>query len=56
MEPPALMTLDEANLSAAARSFYDENRRVANSRAKRLLGWQPRYPDYKSGLAALLVS
>ncbi|SIN68975.1 Nucleoside-diphosphate-sugar epimerase [Parasphingorhabdus marina DSM 22363] len=56
MEPPPLMTLEEADLSAAARSFYDENRRVANGRAKRLLGWEPRYPDYKSGLAALLES
>ncbi|MEL6874150.1 MAG: SDR family oxidoreductase [Pseudomonadota bacterium] len=56
MEPPALMTLDEADLSAPARSFYDENRRVANGRVKRLLGWQPRYADYKSGLASLLDS
>lgn len=54
IEPPALMTLEEADLSAAARSFYDENRRVANGRAKRILDWEPRYPDYKSGLAALL--
>jgi nucleoside-diphosphate-sugar epimerase len=35
-----------------ARSFYAENRRVANGRAKRLLGWQPRYPTWQEGLAA----
>jgi len=50
---PPLQTLDEAGLSAAARAFYAENRRVANGKAKRLLGWQPRYPDYRTGLRAL---
>lgn len=50
---PPLMTLDEAALSPMARGFYAENRRVANGRAKRVLGWQPRYPDYRVGLRAL---
>lgn len=50
---PPLQTLDEAGLSAAARAFYAENRRVANGRAKRLLGWTPRYPTFREGLAAL---
>jgi nucleoside-diphosphate-sugar epimerase len=49
-EPPPLQTLDEAALSPMARAFYTENRRVANGRAKRLLGWAPRFPDYRSGL------
>jgi nucleoside-diphosphate-sugar epimerase len=31
-----------------------ENRRVANGKAKRVLGWQPRFPTYVEGLAALL--
>jgi nucleoside-diphosphate-sugar epimerase len=51
--PPPLLTLDEAGLSPAARAFYGENRRVANGRAKRLLGWRLRYPDYRTGLLAL---
>ena len=50
---PPLMTLDEARLSAQARAFYSENRRVANGKAKRLLGWAPRYRTYKEGLASL---
>lgn len=50
---PPLQTLDEAGLSSAARAFYAENRRVANGRAKRLLGWKPRYPSFREGLAAL---
>jgi len=49
---PPLQTLDEARLSPAARAFYAENRRVANGKAKRLLGWNPRYPSFREGLAA----
>lgn len=51
---PPLQTLEEAGLSAAARAFYAENRRVANGKAKRLLGWTPRYPTYREGLADCL--
>jgi nucleoside-diphosphate-sugar epimerase len=40
-------------LPPAARAFYAENRRVANGKAKRLLGWSPRYPSYREGLRAL---
>lgn len=54
--PPPLQTLDEAGLSPMARAFYVENRRVANLKAKRLLNWQPRYPDYRAGLAACLAA
>ena len=52
--PPPLQTMDEAGLSPMARGFYAENRRVANGKARRVLGWQPRFPDYRSGLRALL--
>lgn len=50
---PPLVTLKDANLSPAARAFYSENRRVANGRAKRVLGWKPAWPDYRLGLRAL---
>jgi nucleoside-diphosphate-sugar epimerase len=52
VEPPPLQSLAEAGLSPQARAFYGENRRVANGKAKRVLGWRPRYPDYRSGLSA----
>lgn len=55
LEPPPLETLEEANLSEMARGFYAENRRVANGKAKRVLGWQPKYPTYVEGLASLLA-
>ena len=54
LEPPPMQTLEDANLSEMARGFYSENRRVANGKAKRVLGWQPRYPTFREGLAALL--
>ncbi len=40
-------------LSPAARAFYSENRRVANGKARRVLGWEPRYPTYREGLRSL---
>ncbi|BBF68695.1 Rossmann-fold NAD(P)-binding domain-containing protein [Sphingomonas bisphenolicum] len=51
---PPLQTMGEAALSPMARGFYAENRRVANGRAKRLLGWAPLYPTYRQGLRACL--
>lgn len=42
-----------ADLSPMARSFYAENRRVSNAKARRILGWRPLYPDYRFGLRAL---
>lgn len=52
---PPLQSLEEANLSPMALGFYAESRRVANGKAKRLLGWQLAYPDYEAGLAAILA-
>ncbi|QGN54830.1 SDR family NAD(P)-dependent oxidoreductase [Novosphingobium sp. Gsoil 351] len=51
--PPPLLSLGQANLSPMARAFYAENRRVANGKAKRVLGWRPLYPSYVDGLRAL---
>jgi hypothetical protein len=55
LAPPPLQSLDEAALSPMARGFYAENRRVANGKAKRLLGWTPRFADYRAGLADCLA-
>lgn len=54
LELPPLESLEDANLSDMARGFYMENRRVANGKAKRALGWQPKYPTYVEGLEKLL--
>ncbi|MBY6127252.1 SDR family oxidoreductase [Qipengyuania aquimaris] len=53
IDPPPLQTIEEADLSPMARGFYAENRRVANGKAKRILGWEPEYPTYREGLAAI---
>ncbi len=49
--PPPIVALEM--LSPMARAFYAENRRVANGRARRVLGWTPAYRDYRLGLRAL---
>lgn len=51
MAPPPLVPLGA--LSLTARGFYAENRRVANGKAARLLGWRPVHADYRLGLRAL---
>ena len=50
---PPLQSLEQAGLSPMARAFYAENRRVANGKAKRVLGWKLRYPTYREGLRSL---
>jgi nucleoside-diphosphate-sugar epimerase len=52
--PPAV-DFDEAEMTPMARSFYAESKKVRNDRAKASLGWAPAYPDYRSGLMALLA-
>lgn len=51
LSPPPLVGVE--TLSPMARGFYAENRRVANAKAKRILGWRPAYPTYRFGLRAL---
>jgi len=53
--PPAI-PFDQAEMTPMARSFYAESKKVRNDRAKAALGWQPKYPDYRSGLAAMLAA
>ncbi len=53
--PPPLQEIEAAELSQMARGFYAENRRIANGKAKRLLEWSPRFPDYRAGLADCLA-
>jgi nucleoside-diphosphate-sugar epimerase len=52
--PPAIPWAEiEPTLSAMARSFYSENRRVRNERIKHDLGVALRYPTYREGLRAI---
>lgn len=54
--PPPETPFDAATLSPMAASFYADNRRVSNARAKAELGWRPRYPSYREGLTAILAA
>lgn len=53
--PPA-QDYETAEMTAMARSFYAESKRVRNDRIKDDLKVQLMYPDYRAGLAALLRS
>ncbi len=54
LEPPPLVPIEDAALSPLGLSFYADNKRVRNDRIKTELGVALAYPDYQSGLTALL--
>ena len=51
--PPPEVPFAEADLTPMARSFYGDNKRVANARIKRELGVSLLFPTYREGLSAL---
>jgi hypothetical protein len=56
IEPPPAVPFDQARLSPIARSFYDDNKRVANTLIKQELGIVLGYPSYREGLAGILAA
>ena len=50
---PPIQDFAGADLNPMARSFYADNKRVANSRIKSELGVRLAYPDYRAGLTAI---
>lgn len=55
IEPPPEIPFDAAQLSPMARSFYGENKRVANAAIK-AAGYRFRFPDYRSALDHMWAS
>jgi len=55
VDPPPAEPFETAaaTLSPMARSFYADNRRIANGRIKSELGVRLAYPTYREGLAAI---
>ncbi|WP_099825284.1 SDR family oxidoreductase [Oceaniglobus indicus] len=51
---PERVNFETAEMSPMARSFYAESKRVSNRRIHDDLNVTLKYPDYRSGLAALL--
>lgn len=54
LAPPPEVAVDDPSLSPMAREFYAECKRLDITRARRDLGFAPLYPDYRSGLQAIL--
>ena len=52
--PPPEVDFETAEMGQMARSFYSDSKRVSNARLRRDLGVSLRYPDYDSGLRAIL--
>jgi nucleoside-diphosphate-sugar epimerase len=53
---PEAVPFETADMTPMARSFYAESKKVRNDRIKTELGIALIYPDYKSGLKALLAT
>ena len=53
--PPA-EDIETAEMTEMARSFYAESKRVSNDRIKDELGVVLKYPDYRTGLRAVLAA
>ena len=54
VEPPPEVPFEEADISEAAKSFYADNRKVANDRIREELGVDLKHPTYRDGLRAIL--
>lgn len=57
VEPPPMEAFDvvKARMSPMALSFWNDNRRVDNRKIREELGVKLAYPDYRSGLNAVLA-
>ncbi|MCF7698744.1 SDR family oxidoreductase [Loktanella sp. M215] len=52
---PEAVRFEDAEMTPMARSFYAESKKVRNDRIKEELGVDLLFPDYRSGLRALLA-
>jgi nucleoside-diphosphate-sugar epimerase len=57
VSPPAAVAFEDAEprMSEMGRSFWAENRKVANAKTKAALGIEWKYPSYREGLAGILA-
>lgn len=56
VDAPKTQKLEDANLSPMAQSFYVSRRRVGSTIIKPELGIDLKYPDYETGLTAILAA
>ncbi len=51
---PKMIPYDMANLSPIAKSFFEESKRVSNSKIKKFINYKFLYPNFKTGLRSLV--
>lgn len=56
LTPPPLIPYNEADMAPITRSFYADNKRVANNLIKGELGVHLKYPDFRAGIDACLAA
>ena len=54
--PPPMIPYNEADMAPITRSFYSDNKRVANNLIKGELGVTLKYPDFRAGIDACLAA
>ena len=52
---PPEVAWDDPSVSEVSRRFYLDSKRISNARAKAELGWRPKYPTWREGLASMLA-
>jgi nucleoside-diphosphate-sugar epimerase len=56
LAPPPEEAFETAPMTAMARAFYADNKRISIARLKETLGFKPAYPTYREGLTALAAA
>ena len=47
------INFDDPQLNEKTKSFYLDNKKVSNRKIKKILGWTPKYRNYKLGLKSI---
>lgn len=55
LPPPPSVPIEDAGLPPAAQHFYEECKRLDISKARRELGFTPKYSNYREGLKSILA-
>ena len=53
LEPPPEIDFETADLTPMARSFYGENKRVANAKSRSVLAMEYQWPNYRESLTRM---
>ena len=48
------INLNSTEINEMTRDFYKDNKRVSNKKIKKILGWTPKFENYKLGLEEIL--